>query len=142
MLAVIDGRGTQTFLRDSSVSTHWWSPADDSKLTKIRSCYRDLGALLDPLQRFYKEKVSKYYPDGLRIEPEFTADMLFYIVYTMGMCEPRGSERYKVKHRMGIPARILVNAHLGSSDRFRRAFKCKHSDEMMPLHSCSYWDEH
>nr|XP_037273437.1 endothelin-converting enzyme 1-like [Rhipicephalus microplus] len=166
MLAVIDGRGTQTFLRDSSVSTHWWSPADDSKLTKIRSCYRDLyalslkdmlinsnyqtffeefiaqGALLDPLQRFYKEKVSKYYPDGLRIEPEFTADMLFYIVYTMGMCEPHGSERYKVKHRMGIPARILVNAHLGSSDRFRRAFKCKHSDEMMPLHSCSYWDEH
>ncbi|KAH7933461.1 hypothetical protein HPB49_012896 [Dermacentor silvarum] len=166
MLAVIDGRGTQTFIRDSTVSTHWWSPTDDSKLVKIRSCYRDLyalslkdmlinsnqqaffeefiaqGALLDPLHRFYKEKVSKYHSDGLRIEPEFTADMLFYIVYTMGMCEPRGAERYKVKHRMGIPARILVNAHLGSSERFRRAFKCKHSDEMMPLHSCSYWDEH
>ncbi|KAH6923363.1 hypothetical protein HPB50_000490 [Hyalomma asiaticum] len=166
MLAVIDGRGTQTFIRDSSISTHWWSPADDSKLGKIRSCYRDLyalslkdmlinsnhqaffeefiaqGALLDPLHKFYKEKVSKYHTDGLRIEPEFTTDMLFYIVYTMGMCEPRGAERYKIKHRMGIPARILVNAHLGSSDRFRRAFKCKHSDEMMPLHSCSYWDEH
>ncbi|XP_077492630.1 neprilysin-1-like [Amblyomma americanum] len=165
MLSVVDERGTQTLLGNSAVATHWWAPVDDTKILKIKSCYRDLyalalkdmllnsnqqnffeefvaqSALLDPLHKMFREKVSKYHPDGLRLEPELTTDMLFYIVYTMGMCEPRGIERYKVRHKMGIPSRILVNAHLGSSDRFRRAFKCKHSDEMTPLHSCSYWDE-
>lgn len=166
MLSVVDARGTQTFLEGSVLATHWWSPTDDAKLSRIKACYRDLyalslrdalinsnqqaffeefvaqGALLDPLHKLFKEKVAEYHPDGLRIEPEFTADMLFYIVYVMGLCEAPGAERYKVKHRMGIPSRILVNAHLGSSERFRRAFKCKHSDEMMPLRSCSYWDVH
>lgn len=165
MLSVVDGRGTQTFLGNSAVATHWWAPVDDTKLLKIKACYRDLyalalkdmllnsnqqnffeefvaqSALLDPLHKMFREKVARYHPDGLRLEPEFTTDMLFYIVYTMGMCEPRGIERYKVRHKIGIPSRILVNAHLGSSDRFKRAFKCKHSDEMMPLHSCSYWEE-
>lgn len=164
MLSVVDARGTQTFLPGSVLATHWWSPSEDAKLSKIKTCYRDLyalslrdalinsnqqvffeefvaqGALLDPLHKLFKEQVAKYHPDGLRIEPEFTADMLFYIVYAMGMCEAPGAERYKVKHRMGIPARVLVNSHLGSSERFRRAFKCKRSDEMMPLKSCSYWD--
>ncbi|KAL1477111.1 hypothetical protein MTO96_036019 [Rhipicephalus appendiculatus] len=72
MLAVIDGRGTQTFIRDSSVSTHWWSPADDSKLTKIKSCYRDLYALSlkDMLinsnhQAFFEEFIAQ----GALLEP-------------------------------------------------------------------------
>ncbi|KAH9380595.1 hypothetical protein HPB48_020375 [Haemaphysalis longicornis] len=63
-------------------------------------------ALLDPLHKLFKEKVAEYHPDGLRIEPEFTADMLFTSSTSWACAKPPGAERYKVKHRMGIPSRI------------------------------------
>lgn len=164
MMSVIDSRGTQTIISKTGVTARWWTPAEDKKLTRITTCFGNLyasalkvllinpdwqvlmedfvsqGAILEPLYHAYKERLAQYYPEGLRVDQGFTADMLYFIVYTMGLCEPAGSEKYKLKYKVAIPARILVNAHLGSNERFRRTFGCVKDDEMVPPQSCNYWD--
>ncbi|CAN8022815.1 unnamed protein product, partial [Ixodes persulcatus] len=164
IMAVVDARGAQIFSDGSGITTHWWTPAEDLKYTTKAACFRNLyslalkellistnqevfvdefvaqGAILEPLYRVFKNRMAHYYPDGLRMDPEFTADMLYFIVYAMGYCEISGSEKFKIKHRIGIPSRILVNAHFGSNERFVRTFGCKKSDEMVSLKSCSYWN--
>ncbi|CAN7995433.1 unnamed protein product, partial [Ixodes hexagonus] len=163
IMAVVDARGAQIFTDKSGTATHWWSAAEDFKSTAKVDCFRNLyslalkqllistsqqvfheefvaqGAILEPLHRVFKKRVAQYYPNSLRIGPDFTADMIFFIVYAMGFCEMPGSERYKIMHRVGIPSRILVNGHLGSNERFVRTFGCKRTDEMVPLRPCSYW---
>ncbi|EEC05679.1 hypothetical protein IscW_ISCW004099 [Ixodes scapularis] len=139
IMAVVDARGAQIFSDRSGITTHWWTPAEDLKYATKAACFRNLyslalkellisthqevfvdefvaqGAILEPLYRVFKNRMAHYYPDGLRMDPEFTADMLYFIVYAMGYCEISGLEKVKVKHRIGIPSRILVNAHLGNN---------------------------
>ncbi|XP_064488534.1 endothelin-converting enzyme-like 1 [Ornithodoros turicata] len=163
MMSAMDSRGAERIIGPSGISANWWDIEEETKANRKKECFKNLyghrlkellisssrqvfmekflarGALLEPLYQAYHNRVTQHYPDGLHIDPGLSADMLFYVIYAMGLCEQPGSEKYKIKHKAGIPARILVNAHVGSSERFRRAFHCKTDDDMVPVKPCSYW---